>query len=138
MLEMNNGLEVRSPKVRAIAYYRHSVQSQSVSSLTFQRDQVHKWAGEHDVQIIHEFYDAGCSMGDSDERPAFTEMMEAWISVRTDFQYVLCVEASRWGRFPDSELSARPIELFLKYNKQVIYTLDLSSQNGFPTARLAI
>jgi len=122
MLEMNNGLEVRSPKVRAIAYYRHSLNSQCDESFALQRDQVRSWAGEHDFEIIHEFYDAGCSMGDSDERPAFTEMMQAWISERTDFEYVLCVDASRWGRFPDSEPSARPIGVFLKYWKRVIFT----------------
>lgn len=126
---------VRSPKVRAIAYYRHSVESIPDRSITYQRDQVRRWAGEHDVEIIHEFYDAGCSVSDSDERPAFTEMMEAWICERTDFEYVLCLDASRWGRFQDIEPSSRPAAIFQKYKKQVIYTLDLSSPNGFPTAR---
>ena len=70
---------VRSPKVRAIAYYRHSVQSLPDHSITLQRDQVFRWAGEHDVEVIHQFYDAGCSVGDSDERPAFKEMMAGLI-----------------------------------------------------------
>jgi DNA invertase Pin-like site-specific DNA recombinase len=70
-------LEVRSPKLRAIAYYRHSIQSQREDSIASQRDQVRKWASEHDFEIIHEFYDAGSSMGVSDERSAFTEMMQA-------------------------------------------------------------
>ena len=33
-------------------------------------------------------------------------MMEEWISKRHDFEYVLCLDVSRWGRFQDIDLSA--------------------------------
>ncbi len=68
--------------VRAIAYYRHSAQDRQENSIPIQQDQVRQWATEHGVEIIHEFADAGKSGLKSEDRPAFTEMMEEWIKKR--------------------------------------------------------
>lgn len=108
--------------VRAIAYYRHSAQDRQENSIPIQQDQVRAWAKQHGVEIIKEFCDAGRSGLNSEGRPAFTEMMDEWISKRTDFEYVLCLDVSRWGRFQDIDLSAQFSAICKKHKKQVIYT----------------
>ncbi len=74
------------------------------------------------VEIIREFCDAGRSGLNSEGRPAFTEMMDEWITKRYDFDYVLCLDVSRWGRFQDIDLSAQFSAICKKHKKQVIYT----------------
>jgi hypothetical protein len=61
--------------VRAVAYYRHSAQDRQENSIPIQQDQVRAWANQHGVEIIREFCDAGRSGLNSEDRPAFTEMM---------------------------------------------------------------
>ena len=108
--------------VRAVAYYRHSAQDRQENSIPIQQDQVRAWAQQHGVEIIREFCDAGRSGLNSEDRPAFTEMMEEWIAKRNDFEYVLCLDVSRWGRFQDIDLSAQFSAICKKNKKQVIYT----------------
>lgn len=50
------------------------------------------------------------------------EMMDEWIAKRNDFEYVLCLDVSRWGRFQDIDLSAQFSAICKKNKKQVIYT----------------
>jgi DNA invertase Pin-like site-specific DNA recombinase len=110
------------PKVRAVAYYRHSAQDRQEDLTRLQQDQVRRWAQEHGVEIIHEFADVGESGFHSDERPAFKEMIEEWIIPRSDFEYVLCLDVSRWGRFSSADLSAQFDAECKKHKKQIIYT----------------
>lgn len=109
-------------QIRAIAYYRHSAQDRQENSIPIQQDQVRAWAKQHGVEIIREFCDAGRSGLNSEGRPAFTEMMDEWIAKRHDFEYVLCLDVSRWGRFQDIDLSAQFSAICKKNGKQVIYT----------------
>jgi DNA invertase Pin-like site-specific DNA recombinase len=107
---------------RAVAYYRHSAQDRQENSIPIQRDQVREWADNNGVDIIHEFADAGKSGLNAEGRPAFTEMMDEWVKKLTDFDYVLCLDVSRWGRFQDIDLSAQYSAECKKHGKQVIYT----------------
>ena len=108
--------------VRTVAYYRHSAQDRQENSIPIQRDQVREWASKNGVEIIHEFADAGKSGLNAEGRPAFTEMMEEWVKKRSDFDYVLCLDVSRWGRFQDIDLSAQFSAECRKHKKQIIYT----------------
>ena len=111
-----------APMVRAVAYYRHSAQDRQENSIPIQRDQVREWAEKNGVEIIHEFADAGKSGLNSEGRPAFTEMMDEWVKKRPDFDYILCLDVSRWGRFQDIDLSAQFSAECRKHKKQIIYT----------------
>ncbi len=108
------------PTARGIAYYRHSAQDRQENSIRIQQDQVREWAREHGVEIIQEFADHGRSGLTAEGRPAFTDMMENCVKVRHDFQYILCLDVSRWGRFQDIDLSARFSAECKRANKQVI------------------
>ena len=113
-----------APMVRAVAYYRHSAQDRQENSIPIQQDQVREWAGKNGVEIIHEIADAGNSGLNAEGRLAFTEMMDDWVKRRSDFDYVLCLDVSRWGRFQDIDLSAQfSAECRKNKNKkQIIYT----------------
>ncbi len=124
---MENYLKVtmpapQSPLVQAIAYFRHSAHDPQENWIAIQKDQARQWALENGVEIIREFCDFGQSGFDFDERPVFKELMEEWIKQRSDFEYILCCDASRWGRFPGSDHSKQSSEICQKHNKQVIYT----------------
>jgi hypothetical protein len=91
-------------QIRAVAYYRHSAQDRQENSIPIQQDQVREWARANGVEIIQEFADHGRSGLTAEGRPAFTDMMENWVKVRHDFQYILCLDVSRCGRFQDIDL----------------------------------
>lgn len=114
----------QSPKFayRAVAYYRHSAQDRQENSISIQQDQVRPWAEANGVEIIHEFTDPGRSGLTAEGRPGFQDMMENWVRQRSDFQYILCLDVSRWGRFQDIDLSAQYSAECRKYGKEVIYT----------------
>ena len=107
---------------RAVAYYRHSAQDRQENSIAIQQDQVRLWAESNGIEIIHEFMDPGKSGLTAEGRPGFQNMMEGWVKQRNDFQYILCLDVSRWGRFQDIDLSAQYSAECRKFGKEVIYT----------------
>src|SRR4051812_21584905 len=110
------------PRYRAVAYYRHSAQDRQENSVAIQQEQVQQWARENGVEIIHEFADRGKSGLTAEGRDAFNDMIENWVKRRDDFQLVLCLDVSRWGRFQDFDRSATYSAECSGHGKQVIYT----------------
>jgi DNA invertase Pin-like site-specific DNA recombinase len=117
---------------RAVAYYRHSAQDRQENSIAIQQDQVRQWAETNGVEIIHEFMDPGKSGLTAEGRPGFQDMMETWVKKRNDFQYILCLDVSRWGRFQDIDRSAQYSAECRKYGKEVIYTTLGKPREGDP------
>lgn len=111
-----------APRFRGIAYYRHSARDRQENSVAIQQELVQKWAKDNGVEIIHEFSDRGKSGLTAEGRDAFNDMMENWVKQRKDFDFVLCLDVSRWGRFQDIDLSATYSAECKKHGKQVIYT----------------
>lgn len=107
---------------RAVAYYRHSAQDRQENSVAIQQEQVRQWAQANGVEIIHEFADRGKSGLTAEGRDGFNDMMDKWVKGRNDFQFVLCLDVSRWGRFQDIDLSATYSADCKRHGKQVIYT----------------
>ncbi len=108
-------------RLRAVAYYRHSAEIGQENSVEIQQDNVVAFAKKHEIEIIHEFPDRGKSGLNAEGRPAFNEMME-WVRTRDDFEIVLVLDVSRWGRFQDTDLSAHYESLCTQHHKQVVYT----------------
>ena len=67
------------PRLRAVAYYRHSAQDRQENSIPIQQEQVREWAQKNGVEIIQEFADVGKSGLTAEDRPAFTEPMQQWV-----------------------------------------------------------
>ena len=110
------------PRSRGVAYYRHSARDRQENSVAIQQELVQKWASEHGVDIVHEFADRGKSGLTAEGRDGFNDMMENWVKKRKDFEYVLCLDVSRWGRFQDLDLSASYSSECKKHGKLVVYT----------------
>ena len=117
------------PKLRAVAYYRHSTLDRQQNSISIQQEQVREWAQRNGVEIIHEFTDAGKSGLAAEDRPAFTELMEEWVKKRKDFTYILCLDVSRWGRFQDLDRSAQSTAECAKHGKQVVAIASESARS---------
>jgi DNA invertase Pin-like site-specific DNA recombinase len=111
-----------APRFRGVAYYRHSARDRQENSVSIQQELVQKWANENGVDIIQEFADRGKSGLTAEGRDGFNEMMDGWVKQRKDFDFVLCLDVSRWGRFQDIDLSATYSAECKKHGKQVIYT----------------
>jgi DNA invertase Pin-like site-specific DNA recombinase len=112
-----------SPRLpRAVAYYRHSAQDRQENSVAIQQEQVQQWARENGVEIIHEFADRGKSGLTAEGRDGFNDMMEKWVKGRHDFELILCLDVSRWGRFQDIDLSATYSAECKRHGKEVVYT----------------
>ncbi len=114
--------ESAPPRYRAVAYYRHSAQDRQENSVAIQQELVTKWAVANGVDIIHEFSDRGKSGLTAEGRDAFQDMMANWVKKRNDFDFVLCLDVSRWGRFQDIDLSATYSAECKRHGKRVIYT----------------
>jgi len=110
------------PRSRGVAYYRHSARDRQENSVAIQQELVQKWAAENGVDIIHEFADRGKSGLTAEGRDEFNDMMENWVKKRKDFEFVLCLDVSRWGRFQDLDLSASYSSECKKHGKIVVYT----------------
>lgn len=118
------------PQRRAVAYYRHSAKVQQEHLIEIQRDQVQEWARTHGFEIIREFVDASRSTVPSEERPTFTELIEQWVKQRDDFEFILCVDATRWTRFPGDDFSARSLAECERHGKRIIFTTTASPSEG--------
>jgi len=113
---------------KAVAYYRHSAQDKQENSIPIQREQVRRFAKEHGIEIIKEFADEGKSGLTTEGRDAFNEMINDYvIGNKEEFQYILVLDVSRWGRYQDINQSAYFEFLCKKNGKQVVYT-----SIGFP------
>lgn len=107
---------------KAIAYYRHSAENRQEYSIPIQREQVKKFAAEHGIEIIKDFPDYGVSGLSSKGRDKFVEMLEYVAKGQENFDYVLALDVSRWGRFQDLILSQYYIGLCQQYGKKVVFT----------------
>ena len=110
------------PRLRAVAYYRHSAQDRQENSVAIQQEQVNEWARANGVDVVQEFADRGKSGLTAKGRDGFNDMMENWVKKRDDFDFVLCLDVSRWGRFQDIDLSATYSAECKSHGKEVIYT----------------
>ena len=100
--------------------------------MPIQKEQVQKWAAEHNLEIIQEFSDLGKSGLSTEHRDAFNDMLENWVKKREDFQFVLVLDVSRWGRFQDTDLSATYSAECTKHGKKVVYTTIGMPKEGDP------
>ncbi|MCX7008937.1 MAG: recombinase family protein, partial [Kiritimatiellaeota bacterium] len=108
---------------RAVAYYRHSAQDRQENSIEIQQDQVRKFAEDNGIQIIEEFVDRGKTGLVTEGREAFQTMLRDYIqSGKYDFDFVLVLDVSRWGRYQNTDIAAYYTGLCAVHGKSVVYT----------------
>ena len=106
---------------RALAYYRHSAQDRQKNSIEIQRGIVRQFAEENDIEIVAEYEDAGKSGLNAEGRKGFQALLER-VELR-DVDFILCLDASRWGRFQDIDLAKEYAIQCAKYGAKVRYAM---------------
>lgn len=84
----------------AVAYYRMST-SQQDTSIDQQRVEVEKYAEQHGFKIVREYIDEGVSGDKTHRRVQFQQMIAD--AAGGDFEFVLCWDQDRFGRFDSIE-----------------------------------
>jgi len=118
------------PTKKAIAYYRHSAEDKQENSVSIQSEQVHKFAAQNGIEIIHEEADEGVSgLVGTELRPSFKRLLEDWVENPDAplFDFVLVYDQSRWGRFQNPDEAGHYEYRCTKRGKKLIYTAT-----GFP------
>ena len=113
---------------KAIAYLRCSTDLQEMS-IADQKKAIEAYAKKHGIVIIKYFIDEGVSGRYAEERPAFMGMME-YVKHYHDFQYVLCYDVSRWGRFIKPQEATYWEVLINKQGKDVVYVTEGFRDDG--------
>lgn len=106
---------------KAIAYYRHSAQDRQENSIPIQREQIKKFADKHGIELIDHFSDHGKSGLSTEKRDGFNSLIDKVVNDKDTFQYVIALDMSRWGRFPDLDVSPYYRHICKQYGKEVIY-----------------
>ena len=105
---------------KAVIYIRNSADIGQENSCTIQEEKCRAFAEQHGFEVIAVYADRGKSGLNAEGRPEFQAMMER---VKTDdsFRRIIVLDISRWGRFPDTDLSAHYESICRQHGKEVIY-----------------
>lgn len=57
-------------------------------------------------------------------------MQDDWIKQRSDFEYVLCLDTSRWSRFLYSAQAEQAREICEQHKKRLIFTAECKSERN--------
>ena len=89
-------IKQQEDRATAVAYYRYSPGGrQGEQSIEGQAAEAHRWAVEHDVQIVREYADRRIS-GRSDDRAEFQQMLKELDKIRPT--YLILWKLDRFGR----------------------------------------
>lgn len=107
---------------RAVAYLRASTDKQE-QSVGDQLTAISTYAKEHGYTIVGSpFADDGRSGIEAESRPAFMRMMKLIESGESDFEFILCFDVSRWGRFLNPNEAAHWEYVCNRAGIKVVYT----------------
>ncbi len=115
---------------RAAAYYRHSAQDRQENSVEIQQDQVRQFAEDNTIEIVEEYIDRGKTGLITEGREAFQRMLHDVETGKHQFDYVLVLDVSRWGRYQKRDIAAYYSALCEMHGAKVIYaTIGFASEN---------
>ena len=84
---------------RAAEYLRMSTDQQRYS-LQAQSEAIHAYAERHGLEIVRSYVDAGKSGTTLEGRDGLKALISDVVNGQTDFEAVIVLDVSRWGRFP--------------------------------------
>lgn len=125
-----------APAKKAVAYYRLSAHEEKDVPIRVQREQVREFAEENGIEIVAEFSDRSRTRLCGKGKHSFRQMLELYVigDEKGRIDYVLVLDAERWARFGNVNLSAYYTGLCQRYGKQVIYTtIGIPDDNAFVT-----
>ena len=117
----NMGSVATATSIRAVIYGRNSADIGQENSCDIQYENNMAFAKKHGIEVIDVFEDRGKSGLNAEGRPAFQALMKRVVE-DPSFALILVNDVSRWGRFPDTDLSAYYESFCRQHGKNVIYT----------------
>jgi DNA invertase Pin-like site-specific DNA recombinase len=124
-------LEIGPQLVRAAQYLRMSTEHQRYSPLN-QRQAIEAYAKEHGFMVVRTYADEGKSGLRLKNRPALQKMLDDVISRRRDYDAILVLDVSRWGRFQDTDESAAYEFICRKAGVRILYCAEPFPVDGGP------
>ena len=105
---------------KVVIYLRNSADIGQENSCDIQEEKCRAFAKKHGFEVIAVYADRGKSGLNAEGRPEFQALLER---VKTDdsFRHIIVLDISRWGRFPDTDLSAHYESICRQHGKEVIY-----------------
>ena len=106
---------------KAAMYNRNSSDIGQENSCDIQYENNMAFAKKHNIEVIAVFEDRGKSGLNAEGRPGFQALMKRVVE-DDSFSIILVYDVSRWGRFPDTDLSAHYEAICRQHGKDVVYT----------------
>ena len=123
------------PFRRAAQYVRMSTEHQQYSTEN-QGDKILEYALSHGLEIVRTYADEGKSGLNIGGRSGLQMLLADVEAQRTDFEFVLVYDVSRWGRFQDADESAHYEYVCKKAGIKVIYCAEQFENDGSPVATI--
>jgi DNA invertase Pin-like site-specific DNA recombinase len=119
----------------AAEYVRMSTEDQKYS-IDNQRAVIADYARSNQYEVVRTFADYGISGLDLKHRPGLKALLQAVASESDQFQVILVLDVSRWGRFQDIDESAFYEFLCRRAGLQVRYCAEPFSNDSAPFSNL--
>jgi len=120
---------------RAAMYVRMSTDHQKYSTEN-QADTIREYAGKRGMEIVRRYADEGKSGLKIDGRDALKQLIADVQSGAADFQVILVLDVTRWGRFQDADESAYYEYICRRAGIAVEYVAEQFENDGSPVSTI--
>jgi DNA invertase Pin-like site-specific DNA recombinase len=127
--------EVGPQLLRAAQYVRMSTEHLRYS-IENQKQAIDEYAHQHGMMLVRTYADSGISGLRSKNRPGLQSLLDDVIARRADYQVILVLDISRWGRFQDADESAAYEFMCRKAGLRVVYCAEPFPADLGPLASL--
>jgi DNA invertase Pin-like site-specific DNA recombinase len=121
--------------IPAAQYLRMSTDQQRYS-LAFQAAAIARYAEERGFELVRSYFDPGKSGLTLRERPGLQALLSEALRADRDFNAILVMDVSRWGRFQDPDQGAHYEFLCREAGVDVIYCIEPFENDGGPVAAI--
>jgi len=124
-----------APLLRAAMYVRMSTEHQKYSPKN-QEAAIREYAEHRKIEIVKTYEDAGKSGLKLDGRDALQQLIADVQSGNADFQVILVLDVTRWGRFQDADESAYYEYICRRVGIDVQYVAEQFENDGSPVSTI--
>jgi DNA invertase Pin-like site-specific DNA recombinase len=129
------GIQDDNPTLRAAMYVRMSTDHQKYSTEN-QADAIRAYAAQRKMEVVKTYTDSGKSGLKLDGREALQNLIADVQSGNADFQVILVLDVTRWGRFQDADESAYYEYICRRVGIDVQYVAEQFENDGSPVSTI--
>ncbi len=120
---------------KAAMYVRMSTDHQKYSTEN-QADSIREYAGRYNIEIIKTYTDSGKSGLSLDGRDALKQLIDDVQHGKPEFNTILVLDVTRWGRFQDADESAYYEYMCRRAGIDVQYVAEQFENDGSPVSTI--